>query len=140
MKKQKTFFLMISVVFVGVLTGCSQTVEGVKKVWGSSTQRLEQERVRAIRDVYSCEYDQCYQLVKELGFSQKQSYRIFQDRPEKKMLVVIAVPGNVDTTEVGIFLSPIKINETAVEVSSLSSSAKRKVAQVIRMEMEALGY
>lgn len=139
-KKQKFFFLILSVLFVGILAGCTQTVESVRKVWGSSIQRLEQERVRAVRDVYSCEYDKCYQLVHELSRPPKQSYKIFQYRPDKNMFVVIGVPGNVDTTEVGIFLSPIKINETAVEVSSLSSSAKRKVAQAIRAEMEIRGY
>lgn len=122
-----------------VVSGCSSSVEAVRKVWGSSIQTLQDERARAIRDVYSCEYQECYDLIKELGRKTSEdsipAYQIFQERPREGILVVMAVPGQVDTTEVGIFLSRIKSHETAVEVSSLSQGAKRKVAESIRQLM-----
>jgi hypothetical protein len=129
-----------------VLAGCSQSVEVARKVWGSSTRTLENERVRAVRDVYRCEYDECYNLVRNLGILSDGGkktdgpYKIFQENYKNGVVVVMGVPGNVDTTEVGIFLFRVKVDETSVEVTSLSRSAKRKVAEAIRQEMLARGF
>lgn len=138
------FFLLFLI--AGFSAGCSQSVEVTRKVWGSSTRTLENERVRAARDVYTCEYDECYNIIRNLGSlavgKQKADspYKIFQEKRKDGMLVVMGVPGNVDTTEAGIFISRIKVDETAVEVTSLSRSAKRKVAEAIRQEMLTRGF
>ena len=48
----------------------------------------------------------------------------------------MGIAGNVETTEVGIFFSQPSLTTVKLEVSSLSSSAKRLVAQVIFDELD----
>jgi hypothetical protein len=117
-------------------------MEVSRTVWGSSTRVLENERVRAVRDVYSFDYQTCYDAIVDLSEDASIGmavYRIFQERPDEGMFVVMKVPGSVDTTEVGIFLTSIKKMETAVEVASLSQFAKRYVADAIRDRMAQKG-
>lgn len=49
----------------------------------------------------------------------------------KGVIVVMGIVGNVNSTEVGIFFSRPQSDAIQVDVSSLSDSAKRKVAQII---------
>ncbi|HBO96683.1 MAG TPA: hypothetical protein DE315_06595 [Candidatus Omnitrophica bacterium] len=72
----------------------------------------------------------------ELGQPQKsiadnKFFDIFLKDPHQKHIVVIGVSGNVDTTEVGIFLEEAGPSAVKVEISSLSSTAKRRVAQAV---------
>ena len=53
-----------------------------------------------------------------------------QDRI-KGLIVVIGIEGNVDTTEVGIFFSRRADKSMQIEITSLSDSAKRKMAAAI---------
>ena len=52
------------------------------------------------------------------------------------LIVVMGIEGNVDTTEVGIFFTQPNLTTVKLEVSSLSSNAKRRVAQVIFDELD----
>jgi hypothetical protein len=47
------------------------------------------------------------------------------------MIVIMSVPGNIDTTEVGVFFVELPEGQTRVEISSLSSSAKVHAADII---------
>ena len=58
-------------------------------------------------------------------------YDIFIQDRIKRHIVVMGIPGNVDTTEVGIFFTRLKPKVTKIEISSLSSTAKRKVAEAV---------
>ena len=49
----------------------------------------------------------------------------------KGLIVVMGIKGNVNTTEVGIFFSEIAHHTVNIEVSSLSSSAKRKISELV---------
>ena len=59
-------------------------------------------------------------------------YTIFINDRLKKHIVVMGIPGNVDTTEVGIFFAATASSGISkIDISSLSSTAKEKVAHVI---------
>lgn len=59
------------------------------------------------------------------------AFDIFINDPKKQFLVVLGVPGSVDTTEVGIFFTQIGERHTKVEVTSLATNAKVHVAEVV---------
>ena len=48
----------------------------------------------------------------------------------------MGIKGNVDTTEVGIFFTQSNHTTVKLDVSSLSSSAKRKVAEAVFKELD----
>ena len=58
-------------------------------------------------------------------------FDVFLKDPHQKHIVVIGVSGNVDTTEVGIFFEEAGPSAIKVEISSLSSTAKRRVADAV---------
>ena len=66
----------------------------------------------------------------------KSYFDIFINNRKKRHIVVMGIEGNVDTTEVGIFFSQPSLTTVKLEISSLSSSAKRRVAQIIFDELD----
>ncbi|MBI5149530.1 MAG: hypothetical protein HZA28_02000 [Candidatus Omnitrophica bacterium] len=58
-------------------------------------------------------------------------FDVFLKDPRQKHIVVIGIVGNVDTTEVGIFFDEVKPSTIRVEISSLSGTAKRRVAKAV---------
>ncbi len=58
-------------------------------------------------------------------------FQVFIKDRIKAVIVVMGIYGNIDTTEVGIFFSRYTRNSFKVEISSLSDSAKRKVAAMV---------
>ena len=56
-------------------------------------------------------------------------FEVFKENRQKGYLVVMGVAGSVDTTEVGIFFSTYSPGVTKIEFSSLSTNAKRRLAQ-----------
>ncbi len=58
-------------------------------------------------------------------------FEVFKKDRKKGYLVVIGIKGSVDTTEAGIFFSTYSPGVTKIEISSLSSNAKRHLAQDI---------
>ena len=63
-------------------------------------------------------------------------FDVFIDNRAKKHIVVMGIKGNVETTEVGIFFSQPSLTTVKLQVSSLSSNAKRKVAEAIFDELD----
>ncbi len=63
--------------------------------------------------------------------AEEKFFDIFLKDPRQKRVVVIGVTGNVDTTEVGIFFHEVSPSTIKVEISSLSDTAKRRVAQAV---------
>jgi hypothetical protein len=59
------------------------------------------------------------------------SLRLFLKDRRRNLIVVMGVPNCVDTTEVGIFFTPQDSGNVKVELSSLSSKAKRNAAELI---------
>jgi len=50
-------------------------------------------------------------------------------------MVLIGVPGSVDSTEVGVFFDPSQEGQIKIDVSSLSSVAKVTAAELIFTEL-----
>nr|CAX68906.1 hypothetical protein JG1_0200 [uncultured bacterium] len=119
---------LILLAFVLVLNGCSTLLNTPKSLIGISTKHLEDARANSLYQSYSCSFDQCYQTVLEIGKEQK--YTAYLKKPGEGLIVFMNIPGAVDTTEVGVFLTAIS-SGVKIEVSSLSSPAKRTVAQAV---------
>ena len=138
-----------------------QLQEAAKFIWGSSTRSLEIARVDAINKTYKCSFNDCYDSVLILArfepvYTKKYNeegeeiddegnvkapdpegfFDVFIDNRAKKHIVVMGIKGNVETTEVGIFFSQPNLTTVKLEVSSLSSNAKRKVAEAIFDELD----
>jgi signal recognition particle GTPase len=116
------------------LCGCGHVTEFSKTIWGSSTQALEEARVNGIIKTYDCSVSRCYDEV--LKAVQDEKYTVFINNKPKATIVVMGVKGSVNTTEIGIFFSDISDEQTKIYVSSLSSNAKRTVAQKIFAKLD----
>ncbi|MFA5088967.1 MAG: hypothetical protein WC552_08060 [Candidatus Omnitrophota bacterium] len=154
------FFLVMSAVS---LSSCAFLTETAKVIWGSSTRALEKARVNALTRTFQCSYDDCFDRVLSLSCSpadsakekaqeddawegegaaqegKRRQFDAFIKNKAKGLIVVIGIPGSIETTEVGIFFSVVDENAVKVEVSSLSTPAKQKAADLIFTEL-ALYY
>ena len=61
---------------------------------------------------------------------------LFLQDKARRHIVVMGVPTSIDTTEVGIFFEPAGDGLTRVEISSLSTNAKTRAAELIFPELE----
>jgi len=139
MKKTLHITILISTVF---LLSCSHVHEVVKKIWGSSTMTLEKERSNAFSSQFECTFEQCYEFVLSYARNEESEidpenrfFDVFIKDPVKAHIIVLGLEGNVDTTEVGIFFYPVE-SGIGVDVTSLSTSAKRKVSEFIFRKLE----
>lgn len=146
----------MTLLFLSTVIGCSSVKETAKVLWGSSTKALEEAREEAVSKVLNCPYEDCYEAVLKIFRKEKevsedstpgavtsllenaelipsatQPFHIFLNDPIKGVIVVMGIPGNVDTTEVGIFLTKLNNRVTRIEIASLSTSAKMKVADIV---------
>ncbi len=58
-------------------------------------------------------------------------FDVFLKDSRQKHIVVIGITGNVDTTEVGIFFEEAGPSAVKIEISSLSSTAQKRVAEAV---------
>lgn len=65
----------------------------------------------------------------------KKGFEVFMKDRIKSFIVVVGVPGSIDTTEVGIFFSRYNRESFKIEISSLSEAAKNKVADMVFNEL-----
>ena len=115
------------------------TVEVGKTLWGSSTRALEQARDKAITKTYNKSYWDCVRSA--IAVVNKKQWVIFKKDEIKGYMVVMGVKGCVNTTEIGIFFDVLSDNQTRVEISSLSTNDKRKVAKGLFHGLDtAFGY
>ncbi|HQO58347.1 MAG TPA: hypothetical protein PLT76_06455 [Candidatus Omnitrophota bacterium] len=145
----------VCVIFIFVLLsleGCAFLQETGKTLWGSSTRALENARKEALVKEFSCPLETCYNMALELinrrpteetevlaGNSpeelpraeEQETYVLFLENRREHFFVVMGVPGSVNTTEVGVFFSVVREDRVRVEISSLSSYAKARVAHVV---------
>ncbi len=103
-------------------------------MWGSSTRVLERARAEAISKTYSRPSDEVFLEIAKIA--QLQAWEIFIKDKKQGLIDVMGVPGGVNTTEVGIFVSALKENETKVEVASLSTNTKRIAAETLFAELD----
>lgn len=124
--KNKLFFVFLAVCLV---TGCARTTEIAKVILGSSTKALEEARTTALSAVYSCGYEECFEEV--LKIAENRKLTVFIKDRNKSRIVLMGIPGNTNTTEVGVFFLTFGPKETKLEIASLSRSAKEKTADII---------
>lgn len=118
------------------LSGCAVVDGGVeltKTIWGSSTRALEQARTTAIAKTYDKDY---WAVVRAAFSSSEQIGRIFKKDEVRGYFVLIGIKGCVDTTEVGVFFVEVNDHQTRVEVSSLSTNAKRIVSKALFHQLD----
>ena len=133
--------LILVTMMVCLFSSCSvwdNTVEVGKTIWGSSTRALEQARDNAITKTYDKSYWDC--VRSSIAFAKKH-WVIFEKDEIKGYMVVMGVKGCVNTTEIGVFFDELSDNQTRIEISSLSTNAKRKVAKALFHGLDiAFGY
>ena len=138
-------FLLL-LVTIGFFSSCafwdhplSNTVEVSKEVWGSSTKALEAARDHAITHTYDKSYWDCVRSA--IAVVHKRQWVIFKKDEVKGYMVVMGVKGCVNTTEIGVFFVELSDTQTRIEISSLSTNAKRKVAKGLFHGLDiAFGY
>jgi len=142
-KKTTIKQIIIGVIVLVVFSGCTSVGEFTKTVLGTSIRALEDARFDAESRSYSCSFDVCFDAILSLGFNEdaylpetKKYYKVFLKDRIRSVIIVMGIPGHVDTTEVGIFLEKIGSNTFQIEVSSLSSGAKLKVAEKLFAELD----
>ena len=114
------------------LSGCMVINGGVelsKTIWGSSTRALEEARAQAINK--TCDKNYWDVLKAALDVSAKKGYEVFKKDEVRGYVVLIGIKGSVNTTEVGVFFVELGDQQTRVEVSSLSTNAKRIVSKAL---------
>ncbi len=118
--------IVLSLVILFV--GCSPLEIG-KTIWGSSTRALEEARANALTRTYDKGYWDC---VKEaLNVINKNGYTIFKKDEVKGYIVLMGIHGAVNTTEVGVFFVELSDTQTRIELSSLSTNAKRIIGKAL---------
>ena len=131
---KKGIFLFF-IIFFSVL-GCARLQETGKVFWGSSTKALEEARVSATSQTYRCFLVECFDEV--LSLAEEEGLTIFIKNRDKNIIVVMGIPGNVDTTEVGIFFEPLQVKEIRVDVSSLSTKARETVSRLVLTHLDKI--
>ena len=121
-------------VCIGVLflNGCVVLESGqetVKTIWGSSTRALENERVHAQVKTYSFSYWEVFKAAKRV--IEQQGYVLFKSDDIRGVMIVMGVPQTVNTTEIGIFFVEEGERQTRIEVTSLSTNAKRLLSKTL---------
>lgn len=131
--REKLLLALFVLTILG-LNGCARIMEPFKTMWGSSTRVLERARAEAISKTYSRPSDEVFREIAKIA--QLQAWEIFIKDKKQGLIDVMGVPGGVNTTEVGIFVSALKENETKVEVASLSTNTKRIAAETLFAELD----
>ena len=122
-------FLML-----GSLAGCAGLWDAPKNIAGVSIRNMENRRPESIYQSYECSMNDCFNAIVEIASINK--YNIFQKDEARGVIVLMDVPGAVDTTEVGVFLTMLEKRQgVKVEVSSRSSPAKRTAAVLFFAEL-----
>jgi hypothetical protein len=116
--------------------GCSTITETAKGFLGISTKILEEKRKDAIRQSFKYDYETCFnktiKILKEL--------KAYIYREDKKRHLIAIYVSREDTTCVGIFFTEIDADNTQVEVSSPSTSAKENIATQLFAKLIMTGY
>jgi len=122
-------FNILFAVMLFFVSGCASVEETAKTIWGSSTRALNEARSEALTKTFSRGYWEVLRMV--VTTAEKTHLYVFKKDTIRGEIILMKVPGCVDTTEVGIFIVEISDNESRVEISSLSTRAKRAVARLI---------
>lgn len=127
LKRKNTKQLIFSVLFVLFvsfcvisMTSCASLKEGVKGIAGTSTKVLEDGRADAITKDFPYDYFTSY--TKSLDALRGFGAYIYAQSLKERMIAIYV--SKHDTTPVGIFFKELDANNTQVQVSSPSLTAK----------------
>lgn len=122
--KNRVWLLAISYWLLASLSGCATITETAKSIAGVSTKVLEDNRktaiVKTINFDYSTPYTKTLEILTLMGAS---VYK--QDKKSQTIAIYVS---EQDTTPVGLFFKEIDQNNTQIEISSPSTSAKETIA------------
>ncbi|NLE65630.1 MAG: hypothetical protein GX606_06925 [Elusimicrobia bacterium] len=111
-------------------TGCASLWDAPANILGFSRRDIQEARKDATYQMYAAERGDVYAAVLEVATEAK--YDIFLQDEVRGVVVVMGIPGLVNTTEVGIFLSSARNSPgVKVEIASRSTPAQRAVGQVL---------
>jgi len=114
--------------------GCASLLDAPKNVVGVSIRDMEDRRGFSIYQAFECTAQQCFDAVVDIATVNK--YNVFLKDEMRGVIVLMNVPGAVDTTEVGVFFTSLGTQTgTKVEISSRSSPAKRTAAVLLFAEL-----
>ncbi len=122
-------FLFVLLMSMGGCIVIEGGVELTKTIWGSSTRSLEGARKHALAKTYDKNYWDVMQAT--LNVIAKNEYEIFKKDEVKGYVILLGIQGSVNTTEVGVFFVELNEGQTRVEISSLSTNAKRIVSKAL---------
>ena len=124
--------LIISSVFL--LAGCASLVDAPKNIMGISTRDLDEARVHAAAQDLHADLADVFSAVVDIAKERK--YYIFSKDESRGLIVLMNIPGCVDTTEVGVYLSSLEGGDVRVEVASRSTPAQVAVAEHVLADLE----
>lgn len=110
-----------------VLSGCAGLKDVPATIWGSSTRVLEDKRSNTLSKTYEKGYWECFRTA--VRVLEKKKYVIFKKDEVRGLMIVMGIPGAVNTTEVGVFVVELGEQQTRIELTSLSTNAKRRLAK-----------
>ena len=105
------------------LWGCATIADVPRGFLGVSIRVLEENRKDALSEKFTCDYNTCYENVKET-LKRIGAYTYASDA--KKQLLAVYVSTD-DTTPVGLFFTRLDASNTQIEVSSPSTYAKELI-------------
>ena len=121
----KKIIVMSSLIFC---SGCTTLCDAPKNIIGFSTKDIEVARAESLYQSYQGEFSDVFNAV--IDIAKENKYYIFTKDEIRGMIILMDIPGAVDTTEVGVFVTSLEGKKgVKVELSSRSTPAKRTVAQ-----------
>jgi len=132
-KARRVMYQLVILSVIIALGGCARVKEATKCFMGTSTRCLEKGRKNAIVKTFNYDYFTTYTKALDT-LKQAGSYIYAQDI--KKRMIAFYVSSE-DTTPVGIFFSEIDANNTKIEISSPSTSAKEEMSKKVFFGLEA---
>ena len=117
-----------------ILTGCASITDAPKNIVGFSTRDMEAARSQATTADFQADFTGVFDTV--LDVAKDNNYYVFSQDEIRGLIVLMNIPGFVDTTEVGVFISSLKGGAFRVEISSRSSPTKEAVAKAVLGKLE----
>lgn len=134
---KQRFCLIVLCALCVTLTGCAKLWETPKIIWGSSIYTLRQGLDNSYYEYFNCDFEDCFNAIVTYADIDP-SVNVFQKSFVKSYIVLMGIERSVDTTEVGVFFTEVEENVIRVDISSLSSNAKRYGSKAVFKELTEL--
>lgn len=129
----KATWVVISIIMLAC--GCASISNSAKVLMGTSTKALEDAKEKEGQSqILGISYPDAYGRILEI--LKKRNIVAFLHSQKKHCIVAMYFLGEGDTTEVGIFFTEIKPQETKITITSLSPKHLKLATTVIFSELE----